>query len=109
MGDRPSYLRAGGWPRPDDDDPADAPPGAPDLIDLRAEPDDDLVALHCLPRRALTGLTPAERAVIAGRFGFDGQPPRTLSQLHDQLHLSEYQTRHTLATALAKLRPYLTA
>jgi DNA-directed RNA polymerase sigma subunit (sigma70/sigma32) len=57
----------------------------------------------------VTGLTPAERAVIAGHFGFDGQPPRTLSQLHDQLHLSRRRTREALDSALTKLRPHLTA
>ena len=106
MGDPLSVPREGGWSSPAD---ADAAAEQPEPIDLRCEPDDDLVALHCIPRRAVTDLTSAERAVIAGRFGFDGRPPRTLSELHDQLHLSRYQTRHTLDTALAKLRPYLTA
>jgi DNA-directed RNA polymerase sigma subunit (sigma70/sigma32) len=105
MAHPPSYLRVRGWPYPEDDGATEQP----ELVDPRAEPDDDLVALHCLPRRVVADLTPAERAVIAGRFGFDGQPPRTLTQLHDQLHMSRYQTRHALDTALAKIRPYLTA
>jgi DNA-directed RNA polymerase sigma subunit (sigma70/sigma32) len=105
MGDPLPFPREGGWSYPADA----AADDEPDLVDLRSELDDDLVALHCLPRRVVAELSPAERAVLAGRFGFDGRPPRTLSQLHDQLHLSRYQTRHVLDTALAKLRPYLTA
>jgi DNA-directed RNA polymerase sigma subunit (sigma70/sigma32) len=100
-----SFMSEDGWPYPDDDDVAEQL----DPIDLRSEADDDLMALHCLPRRALAGLTSAERLVIARRFGFDGQPPSTVSQLHHQLGMSRREIRLTLLEGLTKLRGQLAA
>jgi DNA-directed RNA polymerase sigma subunit (sigma70/sigma32) len=105
MGEALFFMREDGWPYPDDDDVAEQL----EPIDPRAEADDDLVALHCLTRRSLAGLTPTERLVIARRFGFDGQPPSTLSRLHDELGLSRRQIRQTLHDGLAKLRGQLSA
>jgi DNA-directed RNA polymerase sigma subunit (sigma70/sigma32) len=99
-----SFMSEDGWPYPDDDDVAE--PFEP--IDLRSEADDDLVALHCLSRRAVAELTPAERLVIARRFGFNGQPPSTLAQLHDELGMSRREIRLTLLQGLTKLRTQLT-
>ena len=92
-----------GWPYPDDDD-------APELLeppDPRYEHDDDLVALHALRRDAVLGLTATERAVIAQRFGFDGHPPRTLTEIHDALGLPRREIRETLLHGVAKLRDRL--
>ncbi|HEY3141165.1 MAG TPA: sigma factor-like helix-turn-helix DNA-binding protein [Acidimicrobiales bacterium] len=98
-----SFMSEDGWPYPDDDDVAEQL----EPIDLRSEADDDLLALHALPRRALADLTSAERLVIARRFGFDGQPPGTLNQLHRQLGMSRREIRHTLLEGLTKLRTQL--
>lgn len=103
MGDALAFMSEDGWPYPDDDDVAELL----EPIDLRSEADDDIVSLHALPRRALADLTSAERMVIAGRFGFDGQPPRTLSQLHRQLGMSRREIRLTLLDGLTKLRTTL--
>jgi DNA-directed RNA polymerase sigma subunit (sigma70/sigma32) len=104
MGDPLSFMSEDGWPYPDDDDVAEQF----EPIDLRSEADDDLVALHALPRRAFAELTSAERILIARRFGLDGQPPCTLSQLHDQLGMSRREIRTTLLGGLTKLRTQLT-
>jgi DNA-directed RNA polymerase sigma subunit (sigma70/sigma32) len=89
-----------GWPYPDDDDVDEQL----EPIDLRSEADDDMVALHALRRDAVLDLTSTERAVIARRFGFDGQPPSTLTELHDQLGLSRREIREILLDGLTKLR-----
>jgi DNA-directed RNA polymerase sigma subunit (sigma70/sigma32) len=104
MGDPLSFMNEDGWPYPDDDDVAEQL----EPIDLRSEADDDLVALHALPPRAFAELTPAERTLIARRFGLDGQPPSTLSELHDQLGMSRRQVRVTLLDGITKLRTHLT-
>jgi DNA-directed RNA polymerase sigma subunit (sigma70/sigma32) len=104
MGDPLSFMSEDGWPYPDDDDVAERV----EPIDLRAQADDDLVALHALPRRAFDELSPAERILITRRFGFDGQPPCTLSQLHDELGMSRREIRLTLLEGITKLRFHLT-
>jgi DNA-directed RNA polymerase sigma subunit (sigma70/sigma32) len=103
MGDPLSFMSEDGWPYPDDDDVAEQL----EPIDLRSETDDDLVALHALPRRVFAELTPAERILIARRFGFDGQPPATLSDLHDQLGMSRREIRLSLLDGITKLRSHL--
>ena len=55
-------------------------------------------------RHAVLDLTSTERTVIARRFGFDGQPPSNLSQLHDQLGMSRREIREILLHGLTKLR-----
>ena len=100
MGDALSFMSEDGWPYPDDDDVAEQL----EPIDLRAEADDDLVALHALRRDMVLDLTSTERTVIARRFGFDGQPPSTLTELHDQLGLSRREIREILLGGLTKLR-----
>jgi hypothetical protein len=103
MGDPLSFMSEDGWPYPDDDDA----PEPPEPVDLRFEIDDDLIALHALPRRALDELSPAERILIARRFGFDGRPPCTLTELHDQLGMSRREIRLTLLHGITKLRSQL--
>jgi DNA-directed RNA polymerase sigma subunit (sigma70/sigma32) len=105
MGDALSFMSEDGWPYPDDDDVVEQL----EPIDLRAEADDDVVALHALPRRAFAELSPAERIVIVRRFGFDGEPPHTLSELQDQLDLPREEIRLILSDGLEKLRLHLTA
>jgi DNA-directed RNA polymerase sigma subunit (sigma70/sigma32) len=103
MGDPLSFMSEDGWPYPDDDDVDEQF----EPIDLRAEADDDLVALHALSRRAVFDLSSTERTVIARRFGFDGQPPSTLSELHAQLGLSRREIREVLLEGITKLRTQL--
>lgn len=107
MGDPLSFINEDGWAYPDDDE-LETPV---DPVDPESAVDDDLVALHALPREAVVDLTDAERTVIACRFGFDGQPPRTLAQLHEhlsqELGMSQHQVRSCLTHGLDKLRSHL--
>jgi|SRR5690625_3373713 len=104
MGDPLSFISEDGWAYPDDDG-QDEPT---DPVDLSSEVDDDLVALHALGRDAVIDLSDAERRAITYRFGFDGQPPRTLAQLYEHLHaelgMSRSETRLCLDEGLSKLR-----
>lgn len=88
-----------GWPYPDE-------------IDLRADPaadfDDDAVALHALPRRAFERLGTLERQVLDARFGLEGQPVRSMKELHAELGVPRSELRDALGSGLAKLRIALT-
>lgn len=93
-----------GWPYPDDDglvgdlhDPAD----------LDAAPDDEVLAVQGLGRHLLDGLTELEAAVVAGRYGLDGRPPRTLRALEEELGLPREEIRAVLQHALATVREHL--
>lgn len=103
MGDPLSFMSEDGWPYPDDDDVAEQV----EPVDLRYETDDDLVALHALPRHVVLDLTDTERAVIVRRFGFDGQPPCSLTEIHDQLGMSRREIREILLGSITKLRTEL--
>jgi DNA-directed RNA polymerase sigma subunit (sigma70/sigma32) len=103
MGDPFDFISEDGWPYRDDGDDAEQL----EPIDLRSDPDDDLVALHALSPHALSGLTEMERLIVSARFGLDGHQPRTLRELHDELGLSRDRVRHTLADGLDKLRGVL--
>ena len=103
MGDPLSFMSEDGWPYPDDDDAVEQL----EPVDLRYEADDDLVALHALPRRVVLDLTATERAVITQRFGFDGRPPRSLNEIHDATGLPRREVRATLLHGLTKLRTQL--
>lgn len=100
MGDPLFFIDEAGWPYPDEGNDAEEL----EPIDLRGDPDDDVIALHTLPRRAFDDLTPTERAVVTARFGLDGFEARTMAQLHHELGLSRERIRHALDDALAKLR-----
>jgi DNA-directed RNA polymerase sigma subunit (sigma70/sigma32) len=104
MGDPLSFMNEDGWPYPDDDDVDEQL----EPIDLRAEADDDMVALHALPRNVVLDLTSTERTVIALRFGFDGRRPSTLSEMHDQLGMSRSEIRAVLVDGITKLRTQIT-
>jgi DNA-directed RNA polymerase sigma subunit (sigma70/sigma32) len=97
------YIDEGGWPYPDDgdDDRVTGP------ADLRADSDDDLVALHALEPHVLDSLTPTERAVVVARFGLDGADPMTMTEVAESLGLSTGRTRVALANGLARLRSAL--
>jgi DNA-directed RNA polymerase sigma subunit (sigma70/sigma32) len=100
MGDPFDFISEDGWPYRDDGDDAEQL----EPIDLRSDPDEDLVALHALPHHALSRLTDTERVIVRARFGLDGHAPRTLQELHDELGLSRERVRHALADGLDKLR-----
>ena len=89
-----------GWPYPDAED--DVTP------DLAAEPDDDVLALHALPRRAFERLGPLEREVLDARFGLEGHPVRTMKELHAELGVPRSDLRDALGSGIAKLRTALT-
>jgi DNA-directed RNA polymerase sigma subunit (sigma70/sigma32) len=103
MGDPLDFISEDGWPYPDEDDDAEQL----EPVDLRSDADDDLVALHALPPQALTLLSDVEREVVTARFGLDGQEPRTLRELHEQLGLSRERIRQALSDGLDKLRGVL--
>lgn len=94
----------GGWPYPDDDvlvgdldDPAD-----PDTV-----LDDELLAVQGLGRHLLDGLSELEAAVVSGRFGLDGRPPRTVRALEEELGVPREEIRPVLRHALSTMRDHL--
>lgn len=106
MGEPFDFIDEGGWPYPDtDDDTVDLRASEP--VDLRADADDDLVALHALTPRALASLSGVERAAVVARFGLDGGAPMTMAELSGALGLSRDRTRIALAEGLGKLRDAL--
>jgi RNA polymerase primary sigma factor len=54
--------------------------------------------------RALAGLNPRMRLVIARRFGLDGQAPRTLEQVGSELGITRERVRQLESRALRELR-----
>lgn len=103
MGDPLDFIDEGGWPYPDDG--TGARPDEP--VDLRADADDDVIALHALPPQVLASLSELERAAVAARFGLDGNEPLTLVQMGASLGLSPTRARVVLAGGLGKLRAAL--
>jgi DNA-directed RNA polymerase sigma subunit (sigma70/sigma32) len=99
-----TYLWPGdlGWPTPaqEEDEPYD-------VVDPDAELDLDALSLHAPPPHLFDALTSTERAVLAARFGLDGQPVRSMKELHAELDLPRHEVREQLASALAKLRDRL--
>jgi DNA-directed RNA polymerase sigma subunit (sigma70/sigma32) len=93
-----------GWPYPDDDEHAG---DLHDPADPDAESDDEILSLHGLGAHVLDGLSDVERAVVAGRFGLDGGPPRSMKELQADLGLSRAELRPILGEALAKVRHHL--
>ncbi|HEX7277705.1 MAG TPA: hypothetical protein VF244_10060 [Acidimicrobiales bacterium] len=83
-----------GWAYPDSEK---------ELVDPDGWIDDDAVALRASPPR-LDGLDPLERQVIVAHYGIDGSPPRSMKQLHHDLHVPRADLRTALAGGLAKLR-----
>ena len=55
-------------------------------------------------RRAVLKLAPRERAVIVSRFGLDGEPSQTLSEIALRLGVSKERVRQIEVAALASLR-----
>jgi hypothetical protein len=92
-----------GWPYPD----GDVDGAQEDPPDLDAEPDEELLSLHGLGLHLLDGLTQVEAAVVAGRFGLDGRPARSMRELQRELSLSRPELRLILGDALAKVREHL--
>jgi len=88
------YPGGDGWPYPDTEN---------EPVDPDAWVDDDAVALRASPPR-LDGLDPLERQVVVAHYGIDGSQPRTMKQLHHELHLPRTELRTALAGGLAKLR-----
>ncbi|HMC41843.1 MAG TPA: RNA polymerase sigma factor RpoD/SigA [Acidimicrobiales bacterium] len=54
-------------------------------------------------RRAVDSLPEKERAVVAMRFGLDGQPPRSMTATARELHMSPRKVRELEEQALAEL------
>lgn len=93
-----------GWPYPDDDELAG---DLHDPADLGAIPDDEILAVRELGPHLLDGLTELEQAVVSGRFGLDGRPPRTIRALEAELGVSRQEIRPVLRHALATVRDHL--
>jgi DNA-directed RNA polymerase sigma subunit (sigma70/sigma32) len=100
-----TYLWPGdtGWPTPEEPEESEVL----DVVDLDAEPDLDALCLHAPPPHLFDHLTPLERTVLDARFGLEGQPVRSMKELHTELDLSRHDLREALASALAKLRDQL--
>lgn len=89
-----------GWPYPD---------AAKEVADLSAESDDDLLSLKIPPPHLYDELDPIERKVITSHYGLNGEPARTMKQLHNELGLSRSDLRNVLGSGLQKLRTHLQA
>jgi RNA polymerase nonessential primary-like sigma factor len=92
-----------GWPS-DEGWPYDDGRGA---ADDTVEFDDELVSLHAAAPHLFDDLEPVERQVLAGRFGLDGGPARSLKELQQELGLPRRDLREAYAGGLAKLRSHL--
>jgi DNA-directed RNA polymerase sigma subunit (sigma70/sigma32) len=88
-----------GWPYPD---------SGPEIVDLDAESDDDLMSLT-VPAHLFDDLEPVERAVIQGRFGLGGATVRSMRELQDDLGIPRAELRAALGSGLEKLRAHLVA
>lgn len=99
-----TYLWPGdtGWPTLDEEEVEPL-----DVVDLDAELDLDALSLHAPPPHLFDTLTPTERIVLGARFGLDGQPVRSMKELHADLQLSRHDLREVLGSALTKLREQL--
>jgi DNA-directed RNA polymerase sigma subunit (sigma70/sigma32) len=93
-----------GWPYPDRDE---LDGDLHDPVDHDAETDDEILSLLGLGSHLLDGLTDQERAVIAGRFGLDGRPARSMKALQAELGIPRAELRPILGDALAKVREQL--
>jgi DNA-directed RNA polymerase sigma subunit (sigma70/sigma32) len=100
------FLDEGGWPYPDGTDDEGGSRGR-EPVDLRSDADDDLVALHALPRQVVADLSAVERAAVVARFGLDGRTPMSMVELRAALGLSRDRTRTVLTDGLDKLRTAL--
>ncbi len=92
-----------GWPYPDPTDQAS------EVIDLAAESDDDLLSLKLPSTHVFDDLDPLERKVITSHYGLNGTPRRSMTQLHNELGLSNADLQGVLGSGLAKLRQHLQA
>ena len=100
-----TYLWPGdtGWPEIEADEQEDD--GLLEWVeDPTAELDEDALCLHAPPPHLWDELDETERRVLAACFGLDGEPARSMRQVHDDLGLSRTQVRASLVSALTKLR-----
>lgn len=86
-----------GWPYPDT---------GPEIVDLDAESDDDLMSVR-IPAHLFDDLEPLERRTLEGRFGLGGTPVRSMQELQVELGVSRATLRAVLASALEKVRTHL--
>ncbi len=99
-----------GWPYPDydNDDYIDLREGREDLvIDLTAEPDEELLALHHAAPYLFDELSPFEREVVGSRFGFGGYDEQRMKDLHQSTGKSREELKEALGSGLGKIRKRL--
>jgi DNA-directed RNA polymerase sigma subunit (sigma70/sigma32) len=94
-----------GWPYTDRDDDVMSTDVGP--TDGDTEFDDELVSLHAAAPHLFDDLAPIERKVVAGRFGLDGRPARSIDQLQAELGLPPNDLRTAYTEGLAKIRRHL--
>jgi DNA-directed RNA polymerase sigma subunit (sigma70/sigma32) len=87
-----------GWPYPD---------SAPEIVDLDADVDDDLLSLTSPSTHVFDDLEPLERRVITSVYGLGGQPVLSFEQLRHQLGVPDVDLRNALGSGLGKLRTHL--
>ena len=88
----------GGWPYPD---------SGPEVADLAAEMDDDIISLHAASGHLLDGLDDLERRVITAHYGLNGHDACSMKQLHQETGMSRAELRDALGSGLGKLRARL--
>jgi hypothetical protein len=103
-GDDAAWPVDSGWPYPDRDE---LDGDLHDPADLDADGDDELLSMLTLGPHLLDGLSEREQAVLTGRFGLDGRPPRTMRELQAELGMPRAELRPLLGDAIAKVRHHL--
>jgi len=86
-----------GWPYPDT---------GPEIVDLDAESDDDLMSVR-IPSHLFDDLEPLELAVLEARFGLGGAAQRSMRDLQEDVDVPRAALRAALASALEKVRTHL--
>lgn len=87
-----------GWPYPD---------SSGETVDLSADVDADLLCLTASNSHVYDDLNPLERKVVAAHYGLEGQPGRSMDELHEDLGLTVEELSAALGSGLQKLRTQL--
>lgn len=87
-----------GWPYPD---------SGTEVIDLDADVDDDLLSLTSPSSHVFDELEPLERQVVTAHYGLNGQPARSMQQLHQEWGVPTADLQNALGSGLGKLRTHM--
>ncbi len=69
----------------------------------------EVKGIRLMLQNMIETLNQQEKSILQLRFGFDGEPPKTLEQVGKELELSGERVRQILSAVLVKLRRRITA